>query len=42
MLTDQKVHQLGLNHETLTWHHNSREERLTDVYDARVIEPLIQ
>lgn len=32
---------LGLNHETLTWHHNGRDERLTDVYEANVIEPLI-
>jgi hypothetical protein len=35
------LHQLGLNHETLTWHHNGRDERLTDVYDAYVIEELI-
>ncbi|MFM7056733.1 MAG: DUF1501 domain-containing protein [Planctomycetota bacterium] len=32
---------LGLNHETLTWHHNGRDERLTDVYQAKVIEQLI-
>lgn len=32
---------LGLNHETLTWHHNGRDERLTDVYDAQVLEELI-
>ena len=35
------LHLLGLNHETLTWHHNGRDERLTDVYDAHVIEELI-
>ena len=35
------LQQLGLNHETLTWHHNGRDERLTDVYDAQVIEELI-
>ncbi len=35
------LHLLGLDHETLTWHHNGRDERLTDVYDARVIESLI-
>ncbi len=35
------LHLLGLNHETLTWHHNGRDERLTDVYDARIIEELI-
>ncbi|MCH2203227.1 MAG: DUF1501 domain-containing protein [Fuerstiella sp.] len=35
------LHQLGLDHETLTWHHNGRDERLTDVYDARLIEKLI-
>jgi hypothetical protein len=33
---------LGLNHETLTWHHNGRDERLTDVYQARVIERLLK
>ncbi len=35
------LHLLGLNHETLTWHHNGRDERLTDVYDAHLIEELI-
>ena len=33
---------LGLNHETLTWHHNGRDERLTDVYQAKVIERLLK
>jgi hypothetical protein len=35
------LHLLGLNHETLTFAHNSRDERLTDVYEARVIRELI-
>jgi len=35
------LHLLGLQHETLTYLHNSREERLTDVYPARVITPLL-
>ena len=35
------LHQLGLDHETLTWHHNGRDERLTDVYEARLIDELI-
>ena len=32
---------LGLDHESLTWYHNGRDERLTDVYPARVIDELI-
>ena len=35
------LHQMGLDHETLTYLHNSRDERLTDVYKAKVIEPLL-
>ncbi|MCP4170007.1 MAG: DUF1501 domain-containing protein [Fuerstiella sp.] len=35
------LHLLGMDHETLTWHHNGRDERLTDVYDAKVIEELL-
>ena len=35
------LHQLGLRHENLTFHHNSRDERLTDVYPAKVITPLL-
>ncbi len=35
------LHLLGLEHETLTFPHNSRQERLTDVYKARVIEELV-
>jgi hypothetical protein len=36
------LHQLGLNHESLTFAHNSRDERLTDVYPAKIIQPLIR
>lgn len=32
---------LGLNHEELTYHHDGRDERLTDVYPAKVIDQLI-
>lgn len=35
------LHLLGLDHETLTWHHNGRDERLTDVYSAQAIDELI-
>ena len=35
------LHLLGLDHQSLTYFHNSRDERLTDVYPARVIEPLL-
>ena len=35
------LHQLGLDHEQLTYTHNGRDERLTDVYEAKVIRPLI-
>lgn len=35
------LHQLGLDHERLTFSHNSRDERLTDVYTANVIEQLV-
>lgn len=35
------LHLLGLDHQTLTFAHNSRDERLTDVYDARVIQELL-
>lgn len=35
------LHQLGLDHERLTFNHNSRDERLTDVYKSHVIEPLV-
>ena len=32
---------LGLNHETLTFAHNGRDERLTDVYQARILKELL-
>jgi hypothetical protein len=35
------LHLLGLDHEALTFGHNSRDERLTDVYQARVIDELL-
>jgi hypothetical protein len=35
------LHLLGLDHEFLTWSHNGRDERLTDVYDAKVIKELL-
>jgi hypothetical protein len=35
------LHLLGLNHDTLTWPHNSRDEKLIDVYKAKVIEALL-
>lgn len=35
------LHLMGLDHETLTWHHNGRDERLTDVYPASVIDELV-
>ena len=35
------LHQLGLDHERLNFTHNSRDERLTDVYKAHVIQELL-
>lgn len=35
------LHQLGLDHETLVYSHSGRDERLTDVYEARVIDELL-
>ena len=35
------LHLLGLDHERLTFAHNSRDERLTDVYKASVIKELV-
>jgi hypothetical protein len=32
---------LGLDYQLLSWPHNGRDERLTDVYEAEVIEELI-
>ncbi|MCA9115192.1 MAG: DUF1501 domain-containing protein [Planctomycetaceae bacterium] len=35
------LHLLGLDHQVLSWPHNGRDERLTDVYEAEIIEELI-
>ena len=35
------LHQLGLDFSRLAFPHNGRDERLTDVYPARVIRPLV-
>ncbi len=35
------LHLLGLNHEKVTYHLNGRDERLTDVYEAKILKPLI-
>jgi uncharacterized protein (DUF1501 family) len=35
------LHQLGLNHERLTWHHEGRNFRLTDVFGNVVNEILL-
>ena len=35
------LHLMGLDHETLVYPHNGRDERLTDVYDAHVIDQLL-
>jgi hypothetical protein len=35
------LHLLGLNHETLNYSHNGRDERLTDIYDAQLINDLL-
>jgi hypothetical protein len=35
------LHLLGLQHESLTFAHNSRDERLTDVYPAKIIRALL-
>jgi hypothetical protein len=32
---------MGLNHEELVHEKNGRDEKLTDVYDARVIRELV-
>lgn len=36
------LHLMGLDHEQLIFSHNGRDERLTDVYDAHVIRPLLK
>ena len=35
------LHQLGLDHKRVTFDVHGREERLTDVYDAKVLRPLL-
>lgn len=35
------LHLLGLDHTTLTYPHNGRDERLTDVFEARLLKPLL-
>jgi hypothetical protein len=35
------LHLLGLDHRRVTYHLHGRDERLTDVYDARVLRPLL-
>jgi len=35
------LHLLGLDHEALTYSHNGRDERLTDVYAAKALNELI-
>jgi hypothetical protein len=35
------LHQLGLDAQKLTFDHHGRDERLTDVYPAKVIAPLV-
>ena len=35
------LHLMGLNHEELVHEKNGRDEKLTDVYDARVIRELV-
>ena len=35
------LHQLGLDAQKLAYPHNGRDERLTDVYPAKPIKPLI-
>ncbi|MFO0892513.1 MAG: DUF1501 domain-containing protein [Isosphaeraceae bacterium] len=35
------LHLLGLDHRTVVYRVQGREERLTDVYDARVLQPLL-
>ena len=35
------LHQLGLDHKRVTYNVHGRDERLTDVYDAKVLMPLL-
>ena len=36
------LHLLGLDHSKLVYQHNGREERLTDVYQPRLLKPLLR
>jgi Protein of unknown function (DUF1501) len=36
------LHLLGLDHSKLVYQHNGREERLTDVYQPRLLAPLLR
>ena len=35
------LHLLGLDHRRVNYHLRGRDERLTDVYDAKILTPLI-
>ena len=35
------LHLLGLDHAKVTYRHHGRDERLTDVYPAKVIKKLL-
>ncbi len=35
------LHLLGLDHLKIAFHRNGRDERLTDVYDAKLLKPLL-
>jgi hypothetical protein len=35
------LHLLGLDHTRVTYKHNNRDERLTDVYQPRLLQPLL-
>jgi hypothetical protein len=35
------LHLLGLDHKRLTYRHHGRDERLTDVYEAKLLRPLL-
>lgn len=35
------LHLLGLDHRRVNYHLHGRDERLTDVYDARILQPLL-
>ncbi len=35
------LHLIGLDHLQTTYHRNGRDERLTDIYDAQILKPLL-